>query len=202
MQMRDNTESYHVAPRLHVNPSPCSCPSAFLSLRFIPRCIRTINCVCFLSPTSSLICLLLSPPSSALGGSCAGDGSVPMVQAGCGVPGGPHDSYWCSGVQLLSHRDPGATHTCIRGYRQTQKLDAHACLHSVVIHMHTQKSVFFLMLPRRCILTKEKRRGRCYAYGSHEQQLSVWQREKKGCVTVLFVLDFFSIYDCFFVQDS
>lgn len=53
---------------------------------------------------------LHSAPSPALCGSCAGDGSVPMVQAGCGVPGGPHDSYWCSGVQLLSHRDPGATH--------------------------------------------------------------------------------------------
>lgn len=64
--------------------------------------------------------------------------------------------------------------------------------------MHTHKSVFFLALPRRCILTKEERRGRFYAHGSHEQQLSVWQRKIKGCVKVLFVLDFFSIYDCVF----
>lgn len=57
MQMRDNIQSYHVSPKLHVNPSPCSCPSVFLSLRSIPRWICTINCVC-------VSCLPL-PPSYA-----------------------------------------------------------------------------------------------------------------------------------------
>lgn len=53
-------------------------------------------------------------------------------------------------------------------------------------------------------INKEKRTGRFYAYGSHKQQLSVWQRKNKGRMTVLFVHDFFSIYDRVFlcVQDS
>lgn len=47
---------------------------------------------------------------------------------------------------------------------------------------------------------EEKRTGRFYAGdGSRKQQLSVWQRKNKGRMTVVFVHDFFSIYDCFFV---
>lgn len=106
-------------------------------------------CVSFLSQSSSLMSLLSlsaftlnpapSPPSPRPPpcGSCAGDGCVPMVQAGCEVPGGPHDSYWCSGVQLYSHRDPGATH-------------AHMPTHK---HAHTQHTYQDM-----CQTTKKKKK--------------------------------------------
>lgn len=74
----------------------------------------------------------LSPPPTSLSGSCAGDGCVPMVQAGCGVPGGPHDSYWCSGVQLLAHRDPRAAHT---------NTDVHTGMRWNVVHIHASRHV-------------------------------------------------------------
>lgn len=54
-------------------------------------------------------------------------------------------------------------------------------------------TLFFTLLHEEVHFNKEKRTGRFYAYGSHEQQLSVWQRKNKRRMTVLFVHDFFSI---------
>lgn len=88
------TKSHHVEQKLHVNPFLCSCLADSLSLWPISRCTEHTQslpqmwvCEC--------VCVCVSPWQLRR------DGCVPMVQAGCGVPGGPHDSYWCSGVRLL-----------------------------------------------------------------------------------------------------
>lgn len=96
-------------------------------------------CVSFLSPTSSPISLMHC-------GSCAGDGCVPMVQAGCGVPGGAHDSYWCSGVQLHSHRDPGATPTQSHTQTYTSTLNLHKS-----IHRRQKQSCTCTIMDKKCI---------------------------------------------------
>lgn len=113
---RDNTEHYHVAPRLHVNPSPYSCPSVFLSLRSIPRCICTINCVFLVfhflphMPPSTPLPLLHSVAAVLVMALCPW----------CKLAAGSQVAHMTViDVQVFnsSHTETLEQHTCIRGYR-------------------------------------------------------------------------------------
>lgn len=200
--MRDNTESYHVAPRLHVNPFPCSCPSAFLSQIHSQMYTHNQLCVFLVShflphmpppPLSSLFCTLWQLCWWWL---CA---------HGASWLRGPRWPTW----QLLMFRC--STPLTQRPWSNTHmhtglqiNIEAQCtCMFTLCGYSHAYTEVCILPhVAEEVHFNKEKQTGRFYTYSSRKQQLSVWQRKNKERMTVLFVHDFFSIYDCFFVQDS
>lgn len=98
----------------------------------------------------------------------------------------------------LTQRPWSNTHIHMHTGLQTNTEARCTCMFTLCGDSHAYTQVCILPRVAEEVHFKEKRRGRFYAYDSHEQQLSVWQRKIKECVKVLFVLDFPSIYDCFF----
>lgn len=195
--MRGTTESYHVAPRLHMNPSSCSCPSAFLSLSDPFPDVYAQSTVCvsrlplppsYASSSSSLLPLLHSVAAVLVMALCPW----------CKLAAGSQVAHMTViDVQVFnsSHTETPQQHTHAYGATDKHRRSMHVRVYTLWLFTCTHRSLYSSSRCRGGAFNKEKTFS-CVRL-SQATVTSVAEENREACDSVA-CYDFFSIYDCFF----